>query len=190
MFAAWVAISHRPAVAPNRLEFVQLTHFTDAAVAPALSPDGRMLAYLRGAAMFGGSAHPDTNLWVQLLPSGQATRLTNDDRAKLQPYFLGADVVGDIKASPAQAILRVNDPSTPFNFITNNDIIGGNSGSPVLNRQGELVGLAFDGNTESHLGRYTFNPGNNRCLCVDTRAILAALAKVYDAEALVQELHH
>jgi hypothetical protein len=39
---------------------------------------------------------------------------TNDDRAKLQPYFLGADVVGDIKASPAQAILRVNDPSTPF----------------------------------------------------------------------------
>jgi hypothetical protein len=77
---------------------------------------------------------------------------------------------------------------TPYNFITSNDIIGGNSGSPVVDKRGELVGLAFDGNIESNAGRYYFDARMNRCLSVDARAIVEALRKVYDAKSLVAEL--
>jgi len=80
------------------------------------------------------------------------------------------------------------EPSTPLNFITSNDIIGGNSGSPVLNRVGEWVGLAFDGNHANPLGRYTYDPARNRAIAVDVRAILEALAKIYDAPHLAKEI--
>jgi len=77
---------------------------------------------------------------------------------------------------------------TPYNFISSNDIIGGNSGSPVVDKRGELVGLAFDGNIESNAGRYYFDSRVNRCLSVDARAIVEALDKVFDAKHLVAEL--
>ncbi len=77
---------------------------------------------------------------------------------------------------------------TPYNFISTNDITGGNSGSPVVNAKGDLVGLAFDGNIESLPGRYYFDGRVNRTLCVDVRGITEALAKVYDAQHLVREL--
>jgi eukaryotic-like serine/threonine-protein kinase len=74
--------------APNQLRYVQLTHFSDAAVAPALSPDGRMLTYLRGpVTTFGNTGQRGANVWVQLLPSGEARQLTNDDRPKGWPVF-------------------------------------------------------------------------------------------------------
>lgn len=63
----------------------------------------------------------------------------------------------------------------PVNFITNNDITGGNSGSPVLNANGELIGLAFDGNKESLASNYYFTPDYNRCVCVDIRFVLFTL---------------
>jgi hypothetical protein len=77
---------------------------------------------------------------------------------------------------------------TPYNFISTNDIIGGNSGSPVVDKRGELVGLAFDGNIKSHAGRYYFDSRVNRCLSVDARAIVEALSSVYDAQHLMAEL--
>jgi len=80
------------------------------------------------------------------------------------------------------------DPRTHFDFISSNDIIGGNSGSPVLARSGELVGLAFDGNIESNAGRFYFDPRVNRTISVDAGAILAALEQVYDAGWLVNEI--
>jgi hypothetical protein len=83
---------------------------------------------------------------------------------------------------------RAIDPSLPLNFITTNDIIGGNSGSPVLDRDGELVGLVFDGNIQSIVGRFYYDERQNRCIAVDARAILEALTKVYDADFLVKEL--
>jgi hypothetical protein len=82
----------------------------------------------------------------------------------------------------------VLDPATPLNFISSNDIIGGNSGSPVLDRRGELAGLVFDGNSATVAGRFYYDPVANRSVSVDSRAILAALEKVYDAPALVQEI--
>jgi len=80
------------------------------------------------------------------------------------------------------------NPSTPYNFISSNDIIGGNSGSPVVDRKGELVGLAFDGNIESNAGRFYYDPRLNRMLAVDARGIVEALTKVFAAPHLVKEL--
>ncbi|HWQ08472.1 MAG TPA: S46 family peptidase, partial [Holophaga sp.] len=83
---------------------------------------------------------------------------------------------------------RTIDPSVSLNFITINDITGGSSGSPVVDRRGELVGLVFDGNLQSIAGRFRYDPLQNRCIAVDARAILEALRKVYDADGLVEEL--
>jgi hypothetical protein len=75
-----------------------------------------------------------------------------------------------------------------MNFACTADITGGNSGSPVVNREGRLVGLAFDGNQTSHANRFVYDEAQARCVCVDVRAILQALAKLYDAPALLEEL--
>jgi hypothetical protein len=87
-----------------------------------------------------------------------------------------------------QARRQALDPRTPLNFISSNDIIGGNSGSPVLDRQGELAGLVFDGNMGCLPGRFYYDPRFNRAVSVDARAILAALGQVYDAPGLVREI--
>jgi hypothetical protein len=80
------------------------------------------------------------------------------------------------------------DLDTPFNFVTDNDIVGGNSGSPVVNRQGELVGLVFDGNIHSLGGSYGFDISKNRMVAVDVRAIAHALDRIYGASRITQEL--
>jgi hypothetical protein len=81
------------------------------------------------------------------------------------------------------------DLDTPFDFATSNDIVGGNSGSPVIDRNGDLVGLIFDGNIQSLGGQYGFDPTVNRAVAVDARAILEALEKIYGADRLVSEIH-
>ena len=80
------------------------------------------------------------------------------------------------------------DPATPMNFVCTADIIGGNSGSPVVNREGELVGLIFDGNIQSLSASYVYADEQSRAVSVDVRAILEALDKVYGAEKLLSEL--
>ncbi len=80
------------------------------------------------------------------------------------------------------------DPETPFNFSSTCDIVGGNSGSPVFNRDRRIVGLVFDGNIHSLGGSFGFDPQLNRAVSVDSRAMLEALAKVYRADRLVAEL--
>ena len=80
------------------------------------------------------------------------------------------------------------DPKTPFNFVTTADIVGGNSGSPVINRNGDFVGIIFDGNIQSLTWDYLYSDQQARSVAVDSRAILQALQNVYDAPALVSEL--
>ncbi|HZV21475.1 MAG TPA: S46 family peptidase, partial [Hyphomicrobiales bacterium] len=76
----------------------------------------------------------------------------------------------------------------PMNFATDNDIIGGNSGSPVIGKDGKVVGLIFDGNRQSLGGDFGFDAAVNRAVAVNVGALREALAKVYHADRLVREL--
>ncbi len=80
------------------------------------------------------------------------------------------------------------DMSTKMDFVTDNDIIGGNSGSAVINREGHAVGLIFDGNIHSLGGNFTFDDSVNRAVAVDTAALDQALRKVYHQTRLAEEL--
>jgi V8-like Glu-specific endopeptidase len=82
---------------------------------------------------------------------------------------------------------RLN-PETVYNFVTTNDIIGGNSGSPVVNAQGEILGAAFDGNIHSLGGDYGYDAAINRTVVVASSAATEALQKVYGVDGLVKEL--
>ncbi|HEU4820908.1 MAG TPA: S46 family peptidase [Qipengyuania sp.] len=81
------------------------------------------------------------------------------------------------------------DKNVTYDFITTNDIIGGNSGSPVIDRKGAVIGAAFDGNIHSLAGNYGYDGTNNRTVVVSTAAIQEALKNIYPAPALLAELH-
>jgi hypothetical protein len=80
------------------------------------------------------------------------------------------------------------DMNTPFNLATNSDIVGGNSGSPLISAKGEVVGLLFDGNIHSISGSYWFDTEKNRAVAVHPAIMKEALTKVYGANALLAEL--
>lgn len=76
----------------------------------------------------------------------------------------------------------------PINFLTDNDITGGNSGSPVLNGKGELIGIAFDGNIEAMAGDVIFDDELQRTIAVDIRYVLFIIDKFAGASHLVEEM--
>jgi hypothetical protein len=80
------------------------------------------------------------------------------------------------------------DLATPLDFVTTNDVVGGNSGSPVINRAGEIVGLVFDGNIESLVGSFVYDIRTNRTVSVHTAAMTEALRKLYGAQAILDEM--
>ena len=93
----------------------------------------------------------------------------------------------DLTPREAVGLSKVN-LATPLDFVTTNDIIGGNSGSPVINRDGELVGLVFDGNIESMAGDFVYDGSRNRTVAVHSAGMIEGLRKFYGADALADEL--
>ena len=106
-------------------------------------------------------------------------------------YARSADFDGKVPFDlPKRWIDRMSrlDLKTPYNFVSTNDNIGGNSGSPVINRAGEVVGLTFDGNIENVANRFFFSTERSRSISVHSMAIPEALRKMFDAAALADEL--
>ncbi len=144
----------------------------------------------------GDSAYPDATFTLRL--SYGAVKSYQEDGKTIEPFtqvrglYARADQHGHkppytlpdswVKAKGSLDLL------TPYNFVTTNDIVGGNSGSPVINARGELVGLIFDGNIQSLPGSFVYDGTVNRAIAVDVRGMIEALRKVYGAESLASEL--
>ncbi|MBK9098458.1 MAG: S46 family peptidase [bacterium] len=80
------------------------------------------------------------------------------------------------------------DFSTPFNFVATNDVVGGNSGSPIINKDSEIVGVSFDGNIQSLPGDFIYDPEVNRSVGVHSAGMLEAIKDLYEFERLAEEL--
>jgi hypothetical protein len=105
---------------------------------------------------------------------GAFERATGSDPFRLPGRWLGAKSNLDL--------------TTFFNMATTNDIIGGNSGSPVINKDAEVVGLIFDGNIHSLGGDYAYDGANNRAVAVESTALLTALGRIYSATRVRDEI--
>jgi hypothetical protein len=150
------------------------------------------LSRVRFAAL-GTSTYPDATFTLRL-SYGQVAGWTEQGRqvepfTRLETAFARATGQPPFRM-PASWVAKKDalDLQTPFNLATTNDIIGGNSGSPLLNAKGDVVGLIFDGNIHSIGGSYGYDPVLNRSVAVDPRIMRTALEKVYRAEALLREL--
>jgi hypothetical protein len=118
----------------------------------------------------GRTVQPTTNF------AGAYAHATGRDPFKLPDSWIRAE--------------KAVDPKAQLNFVSTNDIIGGNSGSPVIGRNGEAIGLIFDGNIQSLGGDFGYDGSQNRAIAVDVTGINEALKSIYHADRLVKELTH
>jgi hypothetical protein len=147
-------------------------------------------------AVYGKSVNPDATFTLRLSYGAVKGYAMNGTKAPSKTTFYGLydryysfDMQAPFNVPPRFTERKDKlDLSTPLNFVTTNDIIGGNSGSPVINKNAELVGLVFDGNIESLVGRFVYNEENNRCVAVHSAGMIEALRKLYDAGPLADEL--
>ena len=162
----------------------------------SVSSAARQKVGLARFAVYGTSVYPDATFTLRLSYGKVNGYPMNGTKAPYKTTFFGLydrsasfDNKPPFQLTPRFADKRAQvDMSTPLDFVTTNDIIGGNSGSPVVNRAGELVGLIFDGNIESLVGRFVYDEEKNRAVAVHAGAILHALRTVYDAGPLADEL--
>jgi hypothetical protein len=147
-------------------------------------------------ALYGTSVYPDATFTLRLSygkvagyeqDGEQIAPFTNLGGKFERSRARGGQAPFDLPASWVAAEARL-DKSVPYNFVSTNDIIGGNSGSPVVDKAGEVVGLIFDGNIQSLVGALAYSETQARSVSVDSRGMIEALRVIYGAEALVKEL--
>jgi hypothetical protein len=165
--------------------------FDDEVEAPISAASGR-IAVARFRA-FGTRIYPDATFTLRL-NYGTVTGWT-DNGVAVEPFthldraFERATGSSPFKIPDSWMKARERlDMRTPFCISTSNDIVGGNSGSPLIDARGNIVGLMFDGNIDSIAGSYWFDPANNRAIAVHPAIIREALDQVYDAKSLLREL--
>ena len=158
-------------------------------------PAGEKIGQARFAA-YGKNAYPDATFTLRVSYGAVKGYPMNGTLAPYKTTFYGLyDRAASFDNKPpfhlpqrvADARDRI-DLSTPLNFVCTGDIIGGNSGSPVVNAAGEVVGLVFDGNVESFIGRFFYDDTANRTVSVHSAAMIEAMNKIYGAENLVKEI--
>ena len=159
------------------------------------TPAGEKIGQARFAA-YGKSLYPDATFTLRLaygtvkgypMNGTQAPPMTTFYGLYDRAYSFGLKPPYNLPARYLERRTRL-DLAGPLDFVSTCDIIGGNSGSPVINKQGELVGLIFDGNIESLVGDYVYYEVNNRAVAVHSGAIIEALRELYDASSLADEL--
>ena len=147
-------------------------------------------------AVYGKSAYPDATFTLRLSYGQVKGYPMNGTEAPYKTTFYGLfdratsfDFEGPFYLPSRYKENRTNlDLATPLDFVTTNDIIGGNSGSPVINRNADIVGLIFDGNIESLVGDFVYEGATNRAVAVHTAGMTEALRKLYGADRLVREM--
>ena len=147
-------------------------------------------------AVYGKSTYPDATFTLRLSYGQVKGYAMNGTRAPAKTTFYGlydrAYSFGfeggyDLPSRYKEGRDKL-DLTTPLDFVTTNDVVGGNSGSPVINRNGEIVGLVFDGNIKSLVGKFVYDGESNRTVNVHTAAMTEALRKMYGAQKLLNEL--
>lgn len=145
---------------------------------------------------YGKSTYPDATFTLRLAYGTVKGYPMNGTVAPHQTSFYGLydRAVGFDFAGPWALPSRYQEQrahlnlATPLNFVADVDSTGGNSGSPLVNRAGELVGLLFDGNIESLVGTFVYDPEKNRSVLVHSGAMIEALRKLYGAGTLADEI--
>jgi hypothetical protein len=173
----------------------ELTKWTEDNVSSVVQRAGEQLGEARFA-VYGKTAYPDATFTLRLSYGKVDGFAMNGTKAPYKTTFYGLyDRAGSFDRKPpfdlpsryAEGRDKL-ELATPLDFVTTNDVVGGNSGSPVLNARGEIVGLIFDGNIESLVGDFVYDGATNRSVAVHTAAMTEALRKLYGAQKLVDEL--
>jgi hypothetical protein len=145
-------------------------------------------------AVYGTSIDPDATFTLRL-SYGTVKGFTDAQGRVVEPYTAIGGLFERATGAPPYALPQSwisAKPSLnlllPMNLSTTNDIIGGNSGSPLIDRNAEIVGLIFDGNIFSLGGNFGFDAAKNRSVAVDSRALLEGLRKVYHLNRIVDEI--
>jgi hypothetical protein len=164
----------------------------DAEVDAPLTAAMAKLADARFAA-YGDTVYPDATFTLRIsygkVAGWMERGMMVPTKTTLGGTFDRATGASPFDLPPAFAANRARiDPATTYDFVTTNDIIGGNSGSPVIDRQGRVIGAAFDGNIHSLGGNYGYDGSLNRTVVVSTAAVQEALETIYPAPHLVAEL--
>jgi len=159
------------------------------------TPAGEKIGQARFA-VYGKSLYPDATFTLRLaygavkgypMNGTQAPPMTTFYGLYDRAYSFGLKFPYNLPSRYLERRSKV-DLDGPLDFVSTCDITGGNSGSPVVNKQGELVGLIFDGNIESLVGDFVYYEVNNRAVAVHSGAIIEALRELYDASPLADEL--